>query len=83
MVLCLAGWAIVSAAADAYTSLWSAPDFISSREVMREALRAFDGTLMIVSHDRWFLRLLSSRVIEIDDGSLRVCEGGCGEYLAR
>jgi ATP-binding cassette, subfamily F, member 3 len=56
---------------------------IASREVLLEALREFDGTLMIVSHDRWFLRHLSNRVFEIDHGSLRVYEGGYGEYLSR
>jgi len=55
---------------------------IASREVLLEALREFDGTLMIVSHDRWFLRHLSNRVFEIDHGSLRVYEGGYGEYLS-
>jgi hypothetical protein len=34
------------------------------------------------AHDRWFLRHLSNRVFEIDRGSLRVYEGGYGEYLA-
>jgi ATP-binding cassette subfamily F protein 3 len=56
---------------------------IASREVLLEALREFDGTLMIVSHDRWFLRHLSNRVFEIDHGSLRVYEGGYGEYLSK
>lgn len=56
---------------------------IASREVLLEALKEFDGTLMIVSHDRYFLRHLSMRVFEIDHGSLRVYEGGYGEYLAR
>jgi ATP-binding cassette subfamily F protein 3 len=56
---------------------------IASREVLLEALREFEGTLMLVSHDRWFLRHLSNRVFEIDHGSLRVYEGGYGEYLSR
>jgi ATP-binding cassette subfamily F protein 3 len=56
---------------------------IAGREVLLEALREFDGTLMIVSHDRYFLRHLSNRVFEIDHGSLRVYEGGYGEYLGR
>ena len=56
---------------------------IASREVLLEALREFDGTLMIVSHDRWFLRHLSTRVFEIDHGSLRVYEGGYGDYLSK
>jgi ATP-binding cassette, subfamily F, member 3 len=56
---------------------------IASREVLLEALREFDGTLMIVSHDRYFLRHLTNRVFEIDRGSLKVYEGGYGEYLSR
>jgi ATP-binding cassette, subfamily F, member 3 len=56
---------------------------IASREILLEALREFEGTLMLVSHDRWFLRHLSNRVFEIDHGSLRVYEGGYGEYLAK
>jgi ATP-binding cassette subfamily F protein 3 len=56
---------------------------IASREILLEALREFEGTLMLVSHDRWFLRHLSNRVFEIDRGSLRIYEGGYGEYLAR
>jgi ATP-binding cassette, subfamily F, member 3 len=56
---------------------------IASREVLLDALGEFDGTLMLVSHDRWFLRHLSNRVFEIDRGSLRVYEGGYGEYLGR
>ena len=54
---------------------------IASRGVLLEALLAFDGTLMIVSHDRWFLRHLTNRVFEIDHGALRVYEGGYGEYI--
>ncbi len=56
---------------------------IASREVLLEALKEFDGTLMIVSHDRWFLRHLSKRVFEIHHGALRVYEGGYGDYLTR
>ena len=49
---------------------------IASREALLQALQEFDGTLMIVSHDRYFLRHLSTRVFEIDRGSFRVHEGG-------
>jgi ATP-binding cassette subfamily F protein 3 len=56
---------------------------IASREVLLQALQEFDGTLMIVSHDRYFLRHLSTRVFEIDHGSLRVYEGGYRDYLSR
>ena len=56
---------------------------IASREVLLEALQSFEGTLMIVSHDRYFLRHLTNRVFEIKHGALHVYEGGYGEYLER
>jgi len=56
---------------------------IASREVLLAALQEFNGTLMIVSHDRYFLRHLTNRVFEIHRGSLRFYEGGYGEYLDR
>jgi ATP-binding cassette subfamily F protein 3 len=56
---------------------------IASREVLLEALQSFDGTLMIVSHDRYFLRHLTNRVFEIRHGALHVYNGGYGEYLER
>jgi len=55
---------------------------IDSRAVLLEALRAFDGTVMIVSHDRYFLRHLADRVFEVDRGALRVYEGDY-DYYAR
>jgi ATP-binding cassette subfamily F protein 3 len=56
---------------------------IASREVLLDALKEFGGTLMIVSHDRYFLRHLTNRVFEIDHGALKVYEGGYGEYFTR
>jgi ATP-binding cassette subfamily F protein 3 len=54
---------------------------ITSREVLLEALQEFDGTVMIVSHDRYFLRHLVNRVFEVDHGALRVYEGDYDYYL--
>ncbi len=54
---------------------------IASREVLLEALQDFEGTVMIVSHDRYFLKHLANRVFEIDHGALRVYEGRYEEYL--
>jgi len=56
---------------------------IQSREVLLEALRRFDGTIMIVSHDRYFLRHLATRVFEIDHGALNVYEGDYNYYLEK
>jgi ATP-binding cassette, subfamily F, member 3 len=56
---------------------------IQSREVLLEALRSFEGTIMIVSHDRYFLRHLANRVFEIDHGALRIYEGDYHYYLEK
>ena len=56
---------------------------IKSREMLLDALKNFDGTIMIVSHDRHFLRALTSRVFEVDKGALNVHEGTYSEYEER
>ncbi|OFZ35577.1 MAG: glycosyl transferase family 1, partial [Bdellovibrionales bacterium GWC1_52_8] len=48
---------------------------IRSREVLLDAVKNFDGTVMVVSHDRHFLRSVANRVFEVDHGALRVYEG--------
>ncbi len=54
---------------------------IRSREILLEALKRFDGTIMIVSHDRHFLRELVTRVFEVDHGQLNTFEGGFDYYV--
>ncbi len=54
---------------------------IQSREVLLEALQQFTGTLIMVSHDRHFLRSLVNRVFEIDHGQMRIFEGNYDYYL--
>jgi ATP-binding cassette subfamily F protein 3 len=54
---------------------------IQSREVLLEALRNFSGTVILVSHDRHFLRSLVSRVFEIDHGQMLPYEGDYDYYL--
>jgi ATP-binding cassette subfamily F protein 3 len=56
---------------------------ITSREVLLEALKDFEGTIMIVSHDRYFLRHLVNRVFEVDHGSLKVYDGDYNYYLEK
>jgi ATP-binding cassette subfamily F protein 3 len=56
---------------------------IASRQVLLEALKEFEGTVMIVSHDRFFLRELVGRVFEVGQGSLRSFEGGWDYYLGK
>ena len=43
----------------------------------------YDGTLLLISHDRYFLDKLVSRVFELSDGGLRVFEGNYSDYLRK
>lgn len=54
---------------------------IPSKEVLKEAIRAFDGTAIIVSHDREFLDGLVSKVYEFGGGKVREHIGGIYDYL--
>lgn len=56
---------------------------IKSREVLLEAIRDFPGTVMIVSHDRHFLRAVTNRVFEVDKNHLRVFDGNYDDYLRK
>lgn len=54
---------------------------IKSREVLLQAIKNFDGTVALVSHDRHFLREVAGRVFEVDHGSLRAYEGDFEYYI--
>ncbi|HEX2086754.1 MAG TPA: ATP-binding cassette domain-containing protein [Solirubrobacteraceae bacterium] len=54
---------------------------IESREALEDALLAFDGALILVSHDRALLDAVGRRTIAIEGGRLRSYEGGWAEYL--
>lgn len=56
---------------------------IRSREMLLDALRGFSGTVILVSHDRHFLRSLVTRVFEIDHGEMRTYEGSYTYYLEK
>ena len=51
--------------------------------VLLDALKRFDGTILIVSHDRYFLKELATRVFELDRGKLTVYEGDYSYYLEK
>jgi ATPase subunit of ABC transporter with duplicated ATPase domains len=53
---------------------------LATKEMLVEALKDFDGTMLFVSHDRMFLRGLSNRVLELD-GATRVFGGSYVEYV--
>lgn len=54
---------------------------IKSREVLLQAIKNFDGTVALVSHDRHFLREVAGRVFEVDRGTLRAYEGDFEYYI--
>lgn len=53
---------------------------IKSRELLLEAIKNFPGTVMIVSHDRHFLRAVTTRVFEVDKNNLRIFDGDYEYY---
>lgn len=56
---------------------------IVSRQVLLDAIKTFQGTVMIVSHDRHFLREITTKVFELDKSQLMVTEGSWDYYLEK
>ena len=54
---------------------------IESREALEDALRAFQGALLLVSHDRALLDAVGTRTVAVEDGSLHSYIGGWPEYV--
>ena len=54
---------------------------LDSREALEDALQAFAGSVLLVSHDRALLDAVGSRTIAVEDGGLRSYSGGWAEYL--
>ncbi len=52
-------------------------------DALIEGLRAYPGTLLLVSHDRWFVSRLATRIIEISSAGVNDFLGTYGEYLDR
>ncbi|MGD0695798.1 MAG: ABC-F family ATP-binding cassette domain-containing protein [Terriglobia bacterium] len=56
---------------------------LRAKEVLLEALEEFTGTVVFVSHDRYFIDKLATRVFEIAEGEVRVFPGNYEDYLWR
>ncbi|MBV8864749.1 MAG: ABC-F family ATP-binding cassette domain-containing protein, partial [Acidobacteriaceae bacterium] len=54
-----------------------------AKDVLLEALGKFTGTVMFVSHDRYFIENLANRVFEASEGTLHVYPGNYADYLWR
>jgi ATPase subunit of ABC transporter with duplicated ATPase domains len=55
---------------------------LATKEMLVEALKDFEGTMIFVSHDRMFLRGLSTRVLELEGAQPRIYGGSYNEYVA-
>lgn len=55
---------------------------LPAREALERALQVFDGTLLIVSHDRYFIDAVAGEIAEIENGNFTLYQGGYGAYLA-
>jgi ATP-binding cassette subfamily F protein 3 len=53
---------------------------VESREALEDALSAFAGSVLLVSHDRALLDAVGTRTIAVEDGTLRSYEGGWADY---
>jgi len=54
-----------------------------AKEVLLTALEKFSGTVVFVSHDRYFIDKLATRVFEVEDGAVHVYPGNYEDYLWR
>jgi ATP-binding cassette subfamily F protein 3 len=54
-----------------------------AKDVLLEALAAFSGTVIFVSHDRYFIDRLATRVLEVENGAVYSYEGNYEDYLRR
>ncbi len=56
---------------------------IRSKDVLMESLQAYGGTIVFVSHDRYFLDGLATKVLEVGNGAATVYLGNYEDYLAK
>lgn len=55
---------------------------LEARESLESALKEFDGTVLFVSHDRYFIRALASKMLILENGGMREFKGGYEEFLS-
>jgi len=55
---------------------------IPSQEILQDVLAAFDGTILLVSHDRYLIDALATQIWDVQPGGMTVFEGTYQEYLA-
>ncbi len=56
---------------------------IPAKEMLEEAIQNYDGTMIVVSHDRYFISKVANKIVEIRDGELLVYNGDYHYYLEK
>ncbi|MGQ9869928.1 ABC-F family ATP-binding cassette domain-containing protein [Leptodesmis sp.] len=56
---------------------------IPAKEMLEDALRNYDGTVIVISHDRYFISQVANKIVEIRDGELRLYRGDYHYYLEK
>ncbi len=56
---------------------------MKTKDILKQAIKDFDGTVIVVSHDREFLDGLVEKVYEFGGGQVRECLGGIYEFLEK
>ena len=56
---------------------------IDSREALGEALQTFDGTIILTSHDRYLLKGIANRIVEVANGRVKVFDGNYSLFAER
>lgn len=56
---------------------------MTTKDILKQAIKEFNGTVIVVSHDREFLDGLVEKVYEFGDGKVRECLGGIYEFLEK
>jgi len=54
---------------------------VESREALEDALSGFEGSVLLISHDRALLDAVGTRTVAIEEGTLRTYEGGWADYV--
>lgn len=54
---------------------------LDTQEILEQVLRAFPGTILLVTHDRWLVQALATHIWRVDGSELRVYKGNYDEYL--
>ena len=56
---------------------------VTAREILEEALDQFEGTMLFISHDRYFINRIATKVVEVRDGQLWEYAGDYDYYLEK